>query len=118
MERLQSRLFAPQGPIARLIDVSVLILAGLASFLSYYLIDFNVCAKYDCARVTVTRYFVDQSWLYLVLGVAIVGVGVFMARHRNTPRIYAAAIVVAVGGGFFLAGMVVFAILKEASSVS
>ena len=118
MSSLRSYFASPQGTVARWCDVIVVSLAGFSSSWSYYLIEFSICRDYQCEDFVVTSFHASVSWWYLVFGIALVGVGVFLAVARELPRVFALAITVASISGFVLSGMVVFAMLKEAGSLT
>lgn len=105
----------PQGNIARWVDVVAVFAAGICSFYSYYLIEFNICRTYNCEDLLVTRYYASASWWYLLFGFALFGVSLFIRKARDLPKMFAIAITISSLSGFFLSGMVVFAMLKEAS---
>lgn len=104
----------PHGSIARWCDVVAVSVAGIGSFSSYYLIEFNICRTYNCENLRVTSYYAAASWWYLVFGFALLGVSLFIHKARDLPKIFAIAITLSSLLGFFLSGMVVFAMLKEA----
>ena len=108
----------PQGAVARWCDAVAVSVAGFCGFLSYYLIEFKICRDYRCEDFVVTSFYASISWLYLVYGLALLGVGVFLVVARDLPRAFALAITVSSLSGFFLSGMIVFAMLREAGQVS
>lgn len=114
MRDLGSFLAKPQGEIARWMDVIAVSAAGLCSIFSYFLIEFEICQAYACKNLVVTSFYASASWWYLVFGIALLGIGLFIHRARDLQRAFAMAITVSSLSGFVLSGMVVFAILKEA----
>lgn len=113
MADLATLLAKSQGGVARWANVIAVSIAGVSSFSCYYLVEFNICQNFDCERLVVTRYYASSTWWYLVLGLALLGVGHFLRRAKDLARGYAIAITIASLTGFVLSGMAVFAMLKE-----
>ena len=112
-----SRLCKPPGPIARRLDGCVVCLAGISCFLSFYLIEFHICQKHDCEKLEVTSFFINMSALYIVYGIVVLMVGVFLFRDRSLTRLQRFGIEMTACIGAILSGMVVFGMLKEISSI-
>ncbi|MCK4744414.1 MAG: hypothetical protein KAT25_11385 [Sulfuriflexus sp.] len=88
-------------------------IAGLACFLSYYLIRFDLCTSADCNTLQITRFWASFSELYLVYGVAVLIVGIVLIIDTQMNRLYRLGLETSVLIGVVLSGMVVFAISNE-----
>ncbi len=64
------------------------------------------------------KYWVSYAWLFILYGLAQIGVGVFLALAHDLARIYRFAIVVCGLTGTMLAGMVVFGVAAELNSIT
>ena len=115
---MTNKLFLPPGPVGRRIEGIIVCLSGMSCFLSYWLINFEICAKGNCENLNVTKFFVVASERYLVLGVVVLISGVFLYSNKEIIRIYRLGIEGSALIGVFLSGMIVFGMLKEISGVS
>jgi len=97
----------------RWLEGIIVIFSGLACFLSYYLIRFNLCANADCNDLQITKFWVDLSALYLIYGVAALLLGYFLIVDTQLNRLYRLGLQVSVLTGVVLSGMMVFAISNE-----
>jgi hypothetical protein len=118
MNLKNSYLFKPQGSISRWIDSIMLILSGLSCFLIYYFIEYDVCTKGECSKLFITEFWVETTFIYLVLGVSLLIVGVFIAKEKDLIRIYSLGILVACLGAASFHSLIFFAILREFKTVT
>jgi len=88
-------------------------MGGLSCFLAYYFIEYDVCLNGECENLTITAFWVKTSSIYIVLGVSLLVVGIFIAKEKNISRIYSFGIVVSCLGVAFSYGLIFFAILRE-----
>lgn len=106
----------PRGNVSRYIDSVFIVLAGFASILSYYIIEYSLCAADKCLNLAITEYWYDTSTGYVIYGVCLLILGVFVHREKNLPLIYALAIVLAVAVGTVYSCMIIFGMSKEIAS--
>jgi len=111
-------LLKPQGAVSRWIDSIMLVMGGLSCFLAYYFIEYDVCLNGKCENLTITAFWVKTSYIYIVLGVSLLIVGVFIAKEKNISRIYSLGILVVCSGVALSYGLIFFAMLRELKSIS
>ena len=111
-------MLAPPGNVERWADGIIVCLVGLACFLVYYLIGFDLCSKANCGDLVYMKFWAAMPELFVLYGIAVFIVGVFLIRDEETIRIYRLGIVVTVLLGFVLAAVVVFGIGKELGSAT
>lgn len=105
--------FFPRSRVSRFLDSGFVVLAGLASLFEYYLIEFELCTADACSALTITKFWYDASFSYLLYGVCVLGVGAFLWAEKDLARINAGIITVSIAVSTVLNGMIVFAISKE-----
>jgi hypothetical protein len=118
MNSFKLYLSKPQLNVARWCDSIAIFIAGLCSLYFFYFIEFNFCRDYECENLVVTGFFAAAPWWYLLFGLSLLGVGAFVYRTRDLPRIFAIVITVSSLAGFVLSGMIVFAMLREAKLIA
>jgi hypothetical protein len=113
-----NKLLTPPGSAERWADGIVVCFVGVACFLVYYLIEFDLCGKADCSDLVYMKFWANMAELFVLYGIAVLIVGIFLIRDNETIRIYRLGIVVAVIAGFVLSAAVVFGIGKELGGVT
>ncbi len=113
-----NKLFTPPGNAGRWADGMVTCLVGVACFLVYYLIRFDLCSRGNCDSLLYTKFWVDMPELFILYGCAVLIVGIFLIREEAIIRIYRLGIVVTVLTGFLLSAIVVFGIGRELGSAT
>ena len=113
-----SYFFRPPGRLARHFEGFLVCLLGLTSFYAYYLIEFDLCNRWDCEKLDITSVFVSLNVVYLVYGIVLLITGVYLYKTENLVRFYRFGIEMTVylSSIFFI--LIVFAILKEAPKVA
>ena len=93
-------------------------LMGLTSFLAYYLIEFDLCARRDCENLEITSIFVSLNIVYIAYGLVVLITGIYLFKAEQLERIYRFGIEMTVyfSSVFFI--LIAFAILKEAPTIT
>jgi len=101
----------------RWLEGIIVVFSGLACFLSFYLIRFDLCENADCGRLQITKFWVDLSELYLVYGFSVLVVGVMLISNKQLNRCYRFGLELSVLTGVVLSCMLVFAISNEIANL-
>jgi hypothetical protein len=88
-------------------------LAGLSSIIGYYIIEYKLCVSDRCLGLSITKYWYETSVGYVIYGVCLIIIGIFIYREKDLPMVYALAIVLAVAIGTVYSSMVIFGMSKE-----
>jgi len=108
----------PPGPIARWSDGLMVSASGLACILSYYLIKFDICGRSNCSDLKITKFWATLPELFIVYGLSVLLVGVYLILDKEIVRLYRLGIVVSALAGVVLSGMVVFGMGAEIGSAT
>ena len=108
-----NKLLKPPGNAARFADGFIVCVTGIACFFAYYLIKFDLCIKYNCDELVYTKLWASLPELFILYGLAILLVGIFLIREKEIIRIYRLGIVITVLTGFMLSAIVVFGMGAE-----
>ena len=113
-----SYFFRPPGSFARRFESCMVCLMGLTSFLAYYLIEFDLCARRDCENLEITSIFVSLNIVYIAYGLVVLITGIYLFKAEQLERIYRFGIEMTVyfSSVFFI--LIAFAILKEAPTIT
>jgi len=115
---MMNKLLAPPGSTGWWADGLVICLIGAGCFFVYYLIKFDLCAQAICRDLVFTKFWANSPELFIIYGLAIFLVGIFLIREKEIIRIYRLGIVVTVITGFILSAIIVFGIRGELSSAT
>ena len=115
---IKKYLLNPQSAISRWIDSFMLILSGLSSVLTYYFIEYDVCLNAECDKLSITGFWANNSYIYLIFGVSLLSIGVFVAKEKRIARIYSLSILLTCLVGATSNSLIFFAILRELKSIT
>ena len=108
----------PQNNISRYIDTLLIFIAGIASISFYFVINFNFCLNEVCESLTISKIWVAQSFIYLIYGVSLIIVSIFIYRKNQLLKIYSLGITLLSLSSFVLIGMQIVAIQKELNAIT
>ena len=108
----------PRGKVSRYFDTIFLILISFSSILGYYLIEYQLCILERCSNLEITKYWVDTSIGYVIYGICVFTIGVFVFKEKDLPWVYGLAISIAVGISAVFNVMLIFAISKELANIT
>ena len=74
-----------------------MLIVSFSSIFGYYLIEYKLCILDRCNNLEITKYWFDTSIGYVMYGICVFTIGVFIFRERALPWIYALAIAITVG---------------------
>ena len=115
---MHEKLKQVQGTFMRVMDSALIFIAGSAALYCYYTITFMLCADNACDKLSFTKTWVNSASLYIVFGISLIGVAVFMYTEKELPKIYAYAITLTALLGSVFSIKIVFSILKELNTLT
>ena len=113
-----SSLFRPPGTFMRRVEGGVVCIAALSCFLAYYLVNFDLCQRHECASLEVTLIYYELAEIYIAFGFAMAIAGVFLFRDVKLIQLQRLGIELTALIGAWFAIMSVFAILRESNTVT
>jgi uncharacterized membrane protein YiaA len=116
--KLYSSFLRPRGTVSRYTDSLLIIIASCANIFEYYLIEYQLCVSDNCKSLEITKYWHETSVVYILSGICLFAIGVFIFNEKNLPLIYSLAIFIAVAVSAVFSGMIIFAMSKELANIT
>jgi len=113
-----NKLLSSPSAAGRWADGVIVCLVGVACLFVFYLIKFDLCGNDKCGDLVYTKFWANSAELFILYGLAIFLVGIFLIREKVIIRLYRLGIVVVVITGFILSGIIVFGIGSELGSAT
>ena len=111
-------LLTPQNSVLRWIDAVMLFISGITSISFYFIINFYFCIGEICEKLNVSKIWVILSFLYLVYGISLIVVSIYIYKKKDLIKLYSLAITLMAASSFVLIGMQIFAIYKELNVIT
>ena len=115
---MYSKFIIPQGELMRTIDSIFIFLAGVTCIFSSYFIKFNLCKNNACEKLEFTKLWANASSLYIVYGISLIAVSIFIFKTKELPKIYGITITLVSLIGFMFCVSIVFAISREINAIT
>ena len=115
---IYSKFIIPQGKLMRTVDSIFIFLAGVTCLFSSYFIKFVLCENDVCKKLEFTKLWANASLLYIVFGVSLIAVSIFIFKTKELPKIYGITITLVSLIGFMFCVSLVFAISREIHTIT
>ena len=110
---IKKSFMTPVGNLSRYFQFGLIFLCGLMSFWAYYYIEYELCGSEKCTDLVVTKIIAELTPLYIIQGICLLIVSLFIKRNSNIPKLYMSSISIACAGGYMYSSFFVAALAIE-----